>query len=165
MKKLYLVRHAKSSWKYRALRDFERPLKKSGTEDAIIMARHLKAKNIFPEHWVSSPAKRAFTTAEIFAEELGFSKSEVKTLSGIYASSVDEMKTLILGLPNEVNSTMLFGHEPTLSYICELLSNRSFDKVPTSGVVALSFNVEQWGQIRENSAQIDFFIYPKMFRK
>lgn len=164
MKKLYIVRHAKSSWKYRALRDFERPLKKRGFEDAELMAQHLKSKNIKPTHWISSPAKRAFTTAEIFAEVLCKNKEEIEIQVGIYASSLNEIKTLILGLPKDADSAMLFGHEPTLSYLCENLSSRTFEKVPTSGVVALTFDISSWSQIREHRAHVDFFIYPKMFR-
>lgn len=165
MKKLYLIRHAKSSWKFRELRDFERPLKKSGVEDAYIMAEQVKKQITCPQYWISSPAKRALSTAKIFAEILNCPENQINVQKGIYASSVDEMKTLILGLPNETSTAVLFGHEPTLSYTCEFLSKRTFEKVPTSGVVALSFNVEQWEHITENSAHIDFFIYPKMFRK
>jgi phosphohistidine phosphatase len=164
MKKLYIVRHAKSSWKYRALRDIERPLKKRGFTDAELIANHLKAKNIKPAYWVSSPAKRALTTAEIFAEQLGRDKDSIKIQAGIYASSLNEIKTLILGLPKDADSAMFFGHEPTLSYLCENLSSRTFEKVPTSGVVALTFDVANWSQIREHRAHVDFFIYPKMFR-
>lgn len=164
MKKIYLIRHAKSSWKYRELRDFERPLKNRGKKDAEIMANHLKDKIACPEYWMSSPAKRAWNTALIFAKILECPEDEIHEQSSIYASSVTEMLALIYSLPQDKTEVVMFGHEPTLSYLCEYLSSRSFEKVPTSGVVALTFNVSQWNQITENSAHIDFFIYPKMFR-
>ena len=164
MKKLYLVRHAKSSWKYRELRDFERPLKKRGIKDAELISEHLSGKISCPDYWISSPAKRAWETAKIFAKNLKCTEDHIKEQPGIYASSVNEMLTLILSFPDDADEVMLFGHEPTLSYFCEYLSTRTFDKVPTSGVVAFTFDIQNWNQIKANSAHLDFFIYPKMFR-
>lgn len=72
MKHLYLIRHAKSSWSNPLLDDFERPLNQRGKNDAPLMAKILLEKQIFPDFLLSSPAKRAKTTAEIFAEQLNF---------------------------------------------------------------------------------------------
>ncbi|MCK5293309.1 MAG: histidine phosphatase family protein, partial [Arcobacteraceae bacterium] len=74
-KKLYIIRHAKSSWKDFTLDDFDRPLNKRGRLNAPFMGKILKGKNIIPDIILSSPALRAKTTAKIIANEIGFSKS------------------------------------------------------------------------------------------
>ena len=69
MKTLLLIRHAKSSWDNATLSDFERPLNERGKYDAPLMAKKLKDKKIEIDAFVSSPAKRAKKTAEIFMHE------------------------------------------------------------------------------------------------
>ena len=72
MKSLTIVRHAKSSWKNRGLSDRERPLNKRGERDAPIMGRRVATAGIRPSQIISSPAVRAWTTARVFAKELGY---------------------------------------------------------------------------------------------
>ncbi len=84
MKTLYLVRHAKSSWEQPELSDLERPLNKRGKKDAPFMGSLLKKKNEIPELIISSPAKRASSTAKRFAEELGIKKEDIKTEKDLY---------------------------------------------------------------------------------
>ena len=74
---LFLVRHAKSSWDNEALPDFERPLNERGKKDAPKMATRLKDKNIIINAFISSPAKRAKKTAELFIKEFGGNKEEI----------------------------------------------------------------------------------------
>ena len=72
MKRLVLIRHAKSSWKNPGLRDFDRPLNKRGKADAPEMGRRLAQRSLMPDRLLSSPAKRAIRTAEIIADAIGF---------------------------------------------------------------------------------------------
>ncbi len=68
MRKLLIIRHAKSSWDTLTQRDFDRPLNDRGNRDAPIMAKRLLKKDIGIDAFVSSPANRALTTAAYFAE-------------------------------------------------------------------------------------------------
>ncbi len=68
MKTLLLVRHAKSSWNDLTLSDFDRPLNDRGKDDAPQMAKRIKDKKIKIDLFISSPAKRAKKTANIFME-------------------------------------------------------------------------------------------------
>jgi len=70
VKTLYIVRHAKSSWDDANQPDIDRPLNKRGLKAAPEMGKLLKKKNIMPQLWISSPALRARTTAELFAAEM-----------------------------------------------------------------------------------------------
>ena len=62
---LYLLRHAKSSWRDLAIDDFDRPLNNRGLKDAPLMGQMLSKKNIIVDTVISSPAKRAIDTARI----------------------------------------------------------------------------------------------------
>src|SRR5690349_23982939 len=88
MKTLLLVRHAKSSWDAAGLDDFDRPLNERGKKDAPEMAKRIKDRNIHPDLFLSSPAKRAHKTAKLFAEEFGISKSEISLKEKLYGASI-----------------------------------------------------------------------------
>ena len=75
---LLIVRHAKSSWDDLSQKDFDRPLNDRGKKDAPAMAKRIhKEKNIELDAIISSPAKRAFTTAKFFAEEFNIKKKNI----------------------------------------------------------------------------------------
>lgn len=162
MKTLYIIRHAKSSWKYTELQDIERPLKKRGKDDAEMIAEHLRKLNAYPQHFISSPAVRAFETAKIFGKILEVSEKQIETNASIYSASVKELHTIILNTDNEIVSLALFGHEPTLPQLANFLTKQIFEKIPTCGAVAIEFAIEHWNEVKEKSGKVKFFIYPKM---
>ncbi len=163
MKTLYIVRHAKSSWKDAELKDFERPLKRKGVQDAFLIAEKLSELNVAPQHVLSSPAVRAYETAKIFCNTLSFSKENIETNSSIYNAALEELQTILLNIDNKLDAVILFGHDPGLTNFVAYLTKQSYEKIPTSGVVAIQFETDQWNIIKEHSGKITFFIYPKMF--
>ena len=66
MKTLYIVRHAKSSWKYDSVKDIDRPLKERGINDAHLLSKHLSEKIKRPDVFITSTANRAFTYRNYF---------------------------------------------------------------------------------------------------
>jgi phosphohistidine phosphatase len=163
MKTLYIVRHAKSSWKFIDLQDIDRPLKRKGIQDAFLISEKLSEQKIAPQHVLSSPAVRAYETAKIFCNALSFNKENVEINSSIYNAAVEELQTLLLNIDNKLNSVMMFGHDPGLTNFVAYLTKQLYEKIPTSGVVAIQFEVDSWNKISEHSGKIEFFIYPKMF--
>ncbi len=163
MKTLYLVRHAKSSWKFTDLQDIDRPLKRKGIQDAFLIAEKLAAQQILPQHFLSSPAVRAFETAKIFSDTLSYAKEKIEINTSVYNATVEELQTLLLNMDNAYNAIMIFGHDPSLTNFVAFLTKQSYEKIPTSGVVAIHFEIDNWNKISEQSGKIDFFIYPKMF--
>src|SRR5438046_2216092 len=87
MKTLILIRHAKSSWDSASISDSERPLNERGKKDAPEMARRLKEKLGTVDLLISSPAKRAWKTARIFAEELNLKKDEILLVDELYMAT------------------------------------------------------------------------------
>ncbi len=160
MKTLYLVRHAKSSWKQPELSDFERPLNKRGKNDAPFMGKLLSDKEINPELVISSPAKRASATAKIIASEINFPKEEIVLDENIYEASGRRLLEIISKTEEKYSSVMLFGHNPGLTVLHNNLSDHFIDNIPTCGVVALEFRTS-WKEIELNSAEFLFFEYPK----
>ena len=66
MKSVLFIRHAKSSWDNASVSDFDRSLNERGKKDAPEMARYLISKKVPLDSFISSPAKRARKTAELF---------------------------------------------------------------------------------------------------
>ena len=84
MKKLFLIRHGKSSWSNPDLQDFDRPLNKRGIRDAPFMAKMLVGKGVKPDLIVTSPANRAISTAKQFAAEQGILHDDLVIKHEIY---------------------------------------------------------------------------------
>jgi phosphohistidine phosphatase len=160
MKTLYLVRHAKSSWKQPELSDFERPLNKRGKNDAPFMGKLLSEKGINPSLIISSPAKRASVTAKMIASEINYPKEKIVLNKNIYEASGRGLLEIISESEEKYNSVMLFGHNPGLTILHNNLSDHFIDNIPTCGVVALKFSTT-WEKIKLNSANFIFFEYPK----
>jgi phosphohistidine phosphatase len=160
MKKLYLVRHAKSSWEDNNLYDMDRPLKGRGIRDAYSSAQWLASQNEKADRIYSSPATRALHTALIFSRELDYPFSEIDILPELYESTAKEMADIIQTIPDHHESAMLFGHNPCMTDFLNSCINHRIDNVPTSGIACLKFPVERWAEVN-GQAELIFFDYPK----
>lgn len=159
MKKLYIIRHAKSSWKDSTLDDFDRPLNKRGKLDAPFMGTRLKEKNIMVDLIISSPALRAKTTAEIIAKKINYTKA-ILFKKDIYEVGTHAIKKILKKIDNDNNIVFLFGHNPDLNMLAEEYVD--FDEnIPTCGVVEIEFDCERWADISAINAKLISFDYPK----
>jgi phosphohistidine phosphatase len=165
MKKLFLVRHAKSSWDYNELTDFERPLNKRGRRDAPFMAKLLSKQGVSPEVIISSPANRAITTARYFCDLLNYSFQNIVLEPKLYEASGEEILDVVFNIKDSVNNIMLFSHNPGLTDLADNLSAKPIDNIPTCGIVAFSFNIQSWEKINNNNSEMVFFEYPKKYFK
>lgn len=161
MKKLTLVRHAKSSWKDAGLADRDRPLNKRGRQDAPRMGKRLAQRAASPDQIISSPAVRALTTAKIMAEEIGYPPDEIIVDERLYGADIPEWLAVIRGLDDALEHVLLVGHNPGLTDLVNDLSPDGVDNVPTCGVVEMTFDVETWtriGSVEPTAVDLD---YPK----
>ena len=163
MRKLYLVRHAKSSWKHEGVADMDRPLKGSGIRDAYSTSEWLRGQNEIPELIIASPATRAMHTALIFARNLNYHFDEIQIQPEVYGASTRTLMELIKALGDDYQSVMVFGHNPTITDFVNKCIDHRIDNVPTTGVACLKFDVSSWNDI-DNSAELLFFDYPKRRR-
>ena len=109
MKYLYLIRHAKSSWSDPSLSDFDRPLNKRGKRDAPFMGGRMASFAQRPEMMVSSPAKRARTTARIIGTQIGFSKKDIVLIKKLYTFSSAPLLEVIRKTEDSISTLALVG--------------------------------------------------------
>lgn len=161
MKTLYLIRHAKSSWKDHNLDDFDRPLNKRGKRDAPFMGELLADNEILPDIIYSSPAKRASDTAKIIAQKIGYTK-EIVYDERIYEFNFVILVRIIKEIDNIYESAFLFGHNPILNIFMEEYCD--FDEnIPTSGVIKMIFDCDDWKKITPQNCEFIEFEYPKKY--
>ncbi|PSL06213.1 SixA phosphatase family protein [Cecembia rubra] len=160
MKKLVLIRHAKSSWDDPFLNDHERPLAERGYRDAPRMAQRLKKKDIYPDAIISSDAVRAKSTALIFAENLHFPKEKVKFNESLYMASSNTILNEIKKTKNNIKILFVFGHNPGFNEFIEKMGE-DIDNLPTTGLFGFKFEVADWEEISKKNAKFWFFDYPK----
>ncbi len=161
MKQIILIRHAKSSWKDYTIDDFDRPLNKRGKRDAPFMAEKLRDRGLVIDLIISSPANRAITTAKTFAEILGYSADNIRQDKSIYEAATQTIISIINELEDEVNTVILFGHNPAFTYAANYLSGIRIDNVPTCGIVCMESSAENWKSVRDENTKFVFFDFPK----
>lgn len=161
MRLLTLIRHAKSSWDYPELGDFERPLNARGRRDAPEMARRLVTELESPLTLVTSPALRAITTAHAFADALGQRHETLRIEPRIYEASLGTLLDIVNRLDDGIVHAVLFGHNPGFSELAHLFADPPFGEMPTCGALTLRFEVERWREAAPRSAQMLRYRCPK----
>lgn len=161
MKRLTLVRHAKSSWKDRSLSDFERPLNKRGKHDAPMMGERLVKLKFVPDLILSSPAKRAIKTARVIADAIGYPEKKILEKRAVYDADRTTLVQIIQALDDKLQHVMLFGHNPTFTYLANDFIEQHIENIPTCGIVCIDFDVQSWSDISPGKGRLVFFDYPK----
>ncbi len=161
MKRLFLVRHAKSSWEDPSLDDIDRPLNTRGEKNAPEMGERLKKQGILPDLLISSPARRASSTAKKIAKKIEYSKKDILINEDLYHGSDAMLINIVKTLDDTANSVMLFGHNPGFTYFANQLCNINISNIPTAGIVAIEFQIDTWSEAELGNGELVFFDYPK----
>lgn len=163
MKKLYVIRHAKSSWDDPDLADIERPLNPRGQKDAPRMGKRLKERGVFPDFMISSPAVRALDTCRVMAGILGFSGKNIKTDKRLYHASSEQIFNVVRetkDLRDREEVLLIFGHNPDLSdFASEVVAENI--QLPTCAVAAIHLQVDSWKELGQGTGKLLFFDFPK----
>ncbi|RDV15523.1 histidine phosphatase family protein [Pontibacter diazotrophicus] len=164
MKTLYILRHAKSSWKFEELSDHDRPLNKRGRSDAPLMGQELAARGIQPDLIISSPAVRALTTATLAGKEMGYDADDIVLDERVYGAGKKDLLEVVQEAPAEVEHLLLVGHNEAITDFANMLTPEHVASLPTAGVVALEFNCESWYDISRDNATMLFYDFPKNYK-
>lgn len=164
MMNLFLCRHAKSSWSEPGLADKERPLNERGKNDAPLMGNILKNKLEFPDLIISSPAKRALKTAKLIAEKLEYKTKNIEVNKNLYMAGINEFIDVISHINKDHKNVMLFSHNYGITDFANYISNSDIQNIPTCGIVKISFVIKNWQKIQNTKGNLQYFIYPKMFK-
>lgn len=160
MKKLFIIRHAKSDQSFFG-NDFERPLNERGKQDAPAMAARLKGICPKIDAFVCSPAKRAKKTAGIFAAGFHYPEEAIIEISALYHASAETFFATVEKLPETAASVALFSHNPGIThFVNQLVPDVRIDNMPTCGLFALEFE-GQWHEFEKVKKEFLFFDYPK----
>ncbi len=158
-KQLLLVRHGKSDWGNPQLKDFDRPLNKRGRESAPEMAYRLLNRGFKFDLMVSSPAKRALSTAQYFAEVYEFKNIQLQ--AAIYEANTDTLLQLVNNFDDQADTVIMFGHNPGFTDFANELSNSDIYNIPTAGMVLISFPFDSWKMLSRGTGERIFFDFPK----
>lgn len=161
IKTLILIRHAKSEWGNPFLSDFDRPLNARGKKNALRMGEVLSRRKIHPDLILSSPALRAKTTAIEISDKLSYPADSIRYEPLLYASEIERIFSVIRAISKDINTLLVFGHNPEFTECANALCKCEIDNIPTCGVVAMQLNVDSWENIGFNSAKLLFFDTPK----
>ncbi|MEO6721352.1 MAG: histidine phosphatase family protein [Ferruginibacter sp.] len=163
IKTLLVVRHAKSSWDIASINDFERPLNDRGKKDAPAMAKRLSDKNMVIDAFVSSPAKRAKKTAELFCGVYGRTEEEIIFVSKLYHAALDVFYEVVEELDEPFSKVAIFSHNPGITeFVNTLVDGVKIDNLPTCGVFAIQVHAEKWKDFKKSKKEFLFFDYPKL---
>ncbi len=161
MKTLTIVRHAKSSWHEPVLSDRERPLNKRGQRDAPRMGKRIADAGIRPSLIVSSPATRAWTTAQFIAEELSYPVEFLQRENSLYLASLNDILDVIVDQDDGFNSLMVVGHNPGLTNMVNFLSPGITGNLPTAGVVSVTIDQDHWKIYEQPNTELILHDCPK----
>lgn len=166
MKTLYLLRHAKSSWRDPSLEDDQRPLNKRGERDAPAMAARFALRvssglTPAPERLLCSPAVRARATARAFRKALILAKAARRYDPRLYFQGTQAMLEAIGEFDDTVASVLLVAHNPDLTDLYNRLCADHLEWLPTCALATLQFPVQQWRQLSLVQGEMRDYDYPK----
>jgi phosphohistidine phosphatase len=166
MRRLLLLRHAKSDWS-KGTPDLERPLAPRGREAAPRMGGYLKGEGLLPDLVLVSPAKRARETFEAVRPFLEDSRQVVEPR--IYGASAGQLLAVVRDADPAARSLMMIGHNPGFEDLAKLLIGsgdryaraRLVEKYPTAGLAIVDFPDEDWAAAAPGTGRLDRFVTPK----
>lgn len=164
MKTLYLLRHAKSSWKDESLEDMDRPLKKRGHFQADLMSDHLSSLIPPPQFVLCSPAERARKTLDYFLEVWPMKKSSIFFADELYLAQPKTLFKALKAMKPASDIAMIVGHNPGLTdFASKLLTpeNEDIDTFRTCAFVQIDFEVKSWEEIVAHSGKLKLNLRPK----
>ena len=161
MKRLLFIRHAKSSWDSSTLKDIDRPLNERGNNDAPMMAKRLLSNKISIDAFVSSPAKRASSTAKFFQKTLNAPDESLIINPELYNAPVSAFYNVILTLNDNWKTVALFSHNPGITEMVNSLNIASVSHMPTCGIFGVHIKTDHWADFLDAEKQFWLFDYPK----
>jgi phosphohistidine phosphatase len=159
MKTLLLLRHAKSSWKDDAVKDFDRPLNQRGLKAAPSVGRKMRKRKLEPDLVLSSPAERARQTTQLMLESAGL-KTELRYDERIYEATGARLFEIVAQIEDDANIAMLVGHNPGLEELLATLTGET-RSLPTAALVCVALEIEKWSKLRAGAGRLEWFVKPK----
>lgn len=159
MKTLYLLRHAKSSWKDSDLQDFDRPLSGRGREAAPLVGKLIRKRKLRVDLVLCSPAERARQTAALVKESAGLAAGLLYD-ERIYEADAARLLEVVSQAAEAVGTLLLVGHNPGLEELLTFLTGEE-RRLPTAALACVALDVEKWGKARAGAGRLEWLVRPK----
>jgi phosphohistidine phosphatase len=169
MRRVFLLRHAKSSWEDRGLADHDRPLAPRGRRATMLLREHLRRESVAPAVVLCSPTRRTRETLEGIGPALA-QEVPVRIERELYAASAERLLARLRALDDEVDSVLVIGHNPGLELLALSLGGAGESlaavrrKYPTGALATLEF-AGSWSELAPGSAELTDFVTPKQLAK
>lgn len=160
VKKLWLVRHAQAGDAEQDQKDVDRALTRAGYREAVHTGMYLKRHNLIPDLLVSSHAARAITTARIIAEQIKYPDDEIHEEPDLYDASVRIFLRILNELDVNCQNVLFVAHNPTVSYLAELLSGEPIGNMETGSFVEIHFPMDSWKEVSQGSGDFVQYVTP-----
>ena len=164
MKTLYILRHAKSSWKNHDLKDIKRPLKKRGHFQADLLSDHLSALIPPPQRVLCSPALRTRETLKYFLEVWPLEKSDIRFDDALYLAARGDLFKSVQALPKKKDIALVVGHNPGLTDFARKLlqpESEELDSLRTCAFLQIDFDADDWKQVTPHTGYLKLNLRPK----
>ena len=173
MRRLMLLRHAKSSWNDADIDDIDRPLAPRGRKAAPLMGRHISRAGLHPDLVLCSSALRARQTWELVAAEwdsaAAYGPPRLEMRSSLYLAPPGEILLMLRRVDDEVGTVMVIGHNPGMATLARLLAvtgdprglNTINAKFPTAALAVITFDIDHWRALAPGSGFLQSFVRPK----
>lgn len=166
MKRLILLRHAKSSWDNPGLGDHERPLATRGKKAAPRVGEFIKKKSLFPDLVLCSTAARTIETLDLLQQGAG-ANFHTHYEPRIYYEDEEVIREIITRTDDTVDSLMIIGHNPDMEELVEILTRKNLPhhKFSTGAIAVIDFDIDNWKLINVIPGNLTYFKTPKMLKK
>jgi phosphohistidine phosphatase len=164
MRRLYVLRHAKSSWDDSSLDDHDRPLAGRGRKAIGRIAHYVEQNKLEPDLVLCSTARRARDTLAGLGAAVGGARVEFD--DGIYLAAASDLTGRLNRVDDGISSVMVIGHNPGLADLVLTLAGTGPDlprvrtKFPTAALATLAFE-GAWEDLRTASAELVDYVVPR----
>lgn len=168
MRRLMLLRHAKSDWSQAGQRDHERGLSARGQAAAPRIGAHLAERALIPDCVLVSTARRTRNTWKLVADALP-ACPKIQFDERIYEAEPEDILEVIRDTPASCQSLLVVGHNPGLQDLALLLIKhghqddlgRLTEKFPTAGLAVIDIPIDDWARLRPGIGRLDSFVTPR----
>lgn len=164
MKTIFILRHAKSSWKNPGLSDHDRPLNGRGKKDAPLMATLMEKLNYKPDAIICSTSQRTRETVSHIIKAFEIESDKIIFEEGLYHGYMDDYEEAIKEVDDECKSVLIVGHNPTITYIANTCMGDSLDNVPTCGLLVIESPSKKWKYFSFVESHLTKVHFPKMYK-
>lgn len=161
MKKVYVIRHAKSDWSF-DVDDYDRPLNDRGKRDAPMMANRILQRGVTIDAFVTSPALRALNTCRAFMDVYEREEKQIILEPSLYHAPASTIWQVISSMDEKFSSIALFTHNNGITDFANSLGILRIDNMPTCSVVGFASSSDTWKDIQAGERMLLFLDYPKL---